>query len=154
MQSLFMMRKVLGMPWSPPDWGDLSEAHVCAHELLGCINGEELKWGNAGFFKKPFFIHCCWFCRAKLYFYPPVATWTYISKGYWNLLWHSGSRRAWRGTPFSDSFLLLLWDDVIAYSLFFLFSCDSATQSSLECGIHLLHWYCWNLLKGDFVTKT
>lgn len=104
MQSLFMMRKVLGMPWSPPDWGDLSEVHVCAHELLGCINGEELKWGNAGFFKKPFFIHCCWFCRAKLYFYPPVATWTYISKGYWNLLWHSGSRRAWRGTPFSDSF--------------------------------------------------
>lgn len=58
------------------------------------------------------------------------------------------------GCPSQVAFLLLLWDNVITCSLFFLFSCDSATQSSLECGIHLPHCYYQNLLKGDFVLKT
>lgn len=58
------------------------------------------------------------------------------------------------GCPSQIAFLLLLRDNVIACSLFFLFSCDSGTQSSLECGIHLPHCYYPNLLKGDFVLKT
>lgn len=102
--SLFIIRKVLGMPWNLPGWGALSEVHVCACELLGFINGEELKWGNVGFFFF-FFRQQLLLLQGKVGFLPFfLSKWTYMSRRYWNLSRQLGTWKAWEGMPCSDSF--------------------------------------------------
>lgn len=135
------------------NWVVLSEVHPCACELLGCMNGEELKWGNAGFFvlfcliffflRIPFLSFGIDFvgqgCILTLLFHHE-----YISKSYWNMWCHFRSWRGGRG--------MLFWD-FSCFSLgLMLFLAVHLPCSTVQHKVHLVHWY-FNLLKGDYVTK-
>lgn len=47
-----------------------TEVRPCACELLGCVNGEELKWGNLRFFSDFFFYHLVLILQGKAVFLP------------------------------------------------------------------------------------
>lgn len=106
-QSL-LTREFPGMLWN---WVVLSEVHPCACELLGCVNGEEIKWGNVvGFFFKGFLFlsfgvdfagRGCIFTLLFLH--------EYVPKSYCNMWCHFRGWRGWRGMPFSGSFSAFPW---------------------------------------------
>lgn len=117
-----------GIPRNLCNWVVLSELQPCACELLGCVNGEGLKWGNVGvcFLRILVFIIWCWFCRTR-YFYPSVSAWTHTQKLLEYVVPLQGMGG---GCLFLGFFLLFLEVDVIPCSSSSLFSCDSGTQSS------------------------